>query len=617
MTKKLILLFSIVYIFLIGCEKKLPPHTLVRFNPEQPRHGNILTINYTPGINSPLAKADSVILQALLVPCNPTSREILEKGRMKEIPMQQRGIHWSATLNPDSSTGCIVMEFRSGDKFDNNNKQGWDVLIYNTNGQPVRGAYSALSQVYGDGIVSFLMDLKKFNLDTALQLYAKETSLYPDNWRARAVSLNLRYGQALKKNDKESINHLSSEIKTYINEHPTDIKILELAYTFFYRTDPVQAEKVLKRIKTLDPNHRYVISKKIKKIRNIRNLREQLKQLSALQEEIEGTDSYYTWANYMFEDLTALQKWDRIIKLGEDFIRKLDSAPPTYPSYSKAKMKKQKQSKLYLPLKTLAIAYHKLGKDAKAEQCYLRLNRLNLYPHQKVEFLEDYIQFLIDRKEWQKASETALNAIKTAHFSEKIENLFKIAYGNATGDEKGAEELLIKAKKESGIYRKQELARTMIADPKPAPNFTLTNLKGQEISLSDLRGKIVILDFWATWCSPCKASFPYLQKFWEQHKNNPEVVLFAINTKEQVRGHERKRRILTYLKKMDLTFPVLLDDTENSVMKLYEVGSIPTKFFIGPDGKIYFKEVGFHGPTMVEDMNIQIELIKEKLPAYF
>ncbi len=615
MVKLLIPLLISVFIFLLGCEKELPEYSQVQIIPEKPQQTKILTISYSPGKNSPLAKEDSVTLQALFVPRNPTSREILEKGRLVETPMQHRGRDWSAKLKPDSSTGCIVMVFRSGRKFDNNNGQGWDVLLFNSQGKPVKGAYSALSQVWGDGMVSFLMDLKKFNKDSALQYYSREIKLYPENWRARVVSTNLRYGLALKNNDQEEIGKISQDLDEYVAKHPHDIHILELAYVFFYRTNPKKAEKVLKQIAKLSPKHRYLISNKIKKINKIQNIEERLQRLSQLEKEVEGTDSYFNWADYMFKDLTALQRWESIIQLGQKVVQKLEENPPSYPSYSRKKREKQKQSKLYAPLRAMAIAYHKLGQDNKAEKCFQRLNQLSLYSHQRTAFLEEYIQFLIDRGEWEKASETALHAIRTANYSRKIEDLFRIAYQKKTGDKNSAEELLKKAKEESGIFRKQEFARTMLTPPPPAPNFTLNRLDGGKVTLADLRGKIVILDFWATWCAPCKASFPYLQKFWEDNRDNPNLVLFAVNTKEGVTGKKRVEKVKKYMQKYGFSFPVLLDDAENSVMKLFEVGSIPTKVFIGPDGKIYFKEVGFHGPTMVEDMNIQIELIKEQFPS--
>ncbi len=610
-------LVFLVFLLFLGCEKELPKHSHVEIKPSNPQPNQSFTVIYTPGVVSPLADSDSVTLQVLFIPRTPTGREILEKGVIKEIPMHRKGISWQAGIKSTEQSGCIELQFKSGDKLDNNRNKGWDILLYDANGKPVEGAYSALSQAYGDGIVSFLMGLKKFNADTAMVLFRKELELYPENLRARVVSIHLRYGKAVKENDKKGIRQLADELSAYIKAYPQDIKVLELAYTFFYRTDPQKAKKVLQKIEKLDAGHRYVLSNKMKSIRKIKDIKLRVKKLSSLELQAGKSDSYFTWSGYMLDNLSALQRWDAVIELANRVIKKLETNFPVYPSYSREKIQKSKQSKLYVPLKALAVAYHKTGQETKAEKSYDKLLKLHVYPHQRVALLEDYIQFLIDTRQWDKAADTALEAIKTANASEKIENLFKKAYLEKTKDAETAEQMIQKAKQASGAYRKKELAKTMITDPKPAPQFTLPTLDGKEISLAELRGKTVIVDFWATWCSPCKASFPFLQKFWEQHKDDPNLALFAVNTREQLKGEKRVNSITKFMQTNGYTFPVLLDDTESSVMKAFEVGGIPTKFFIGPDGKIYFKEIGFHGPGMVEDMNLQLELIREKMNSLF
>ena len=615
--KKRILLSGLLLILFAACQKELPEQSRVIVEPERPQWNKTVTISYTPGTQSPLAGSDSVWLQALFVPVNPTEREILEKGRMNEITMQKEDETWQARLNPDETVGCIVFRFKSGEKYDNHNGKGWDVLLYTGDGKPVKGAWSALSQATGEGVVSFLLDLKKFNADTALAFYQKETELYPDNWRARAVGINLRYRTALKANDKQAIERLGREMETFLTEHPDDLTVLEIAYIFYYRPRPDKAEAILERIASLNPKHRYVLGRKINKIKAIKNVRQRMQKLAALEKDVEGTDSYFSWSGYMLQDLAALKKWNEVIALGQKAVQSLESRPLPYPSYTEKKALKRKQSRLYAPLMALAEAYHATGKDDKAEECYQKISKLNMYPHQEVAYLEDYIQFLLDKKRYDQAAEAAIEAIKKANASEKIEALFRKAYTEKTGDARAAENIIAEAKKESGAYRKKELAKTMITNPRPAPAFSLKTLDGKTVSLADLRGKTVIVDFWATWCSPCKVSFPYLQKFWQQHQNDPKVALFAVDTKERIKGQKRIDAIKKFMGDNGYTFTVLLDDEENSVMKAFEVGGIPTKFFIGPDGKIYFKEIGFHGPSMTEDMNIQLELIEERLRSLF
>ena len=613
MKKNVLLVLSFLFLLIIGCQQEVPKKNIIKFQPEHPIQNKSLTISFTPGIKSPLAQADSITLQALFVPVNPTDREILEDGKMNEIPMQKNGITWEANIVPTQTTGCIVFQFEAQGKYENNNQKGWEILLYSQDGKPVEGAYSALSQATGEGMVSFLLNLRRLDADSAFALYEKEMSLHPDNWRAMAVSLNIRYRKAVKENNETEMAKTESELTEYIAAHPDDLKLWEFAYSFFYRPDPKKAEQVVEHIGKINPKHRYVLNKKLIEIRKIKNIKKRLNALLAMEKEVQNTSFYWSWARYILPDLSAQKKWDAIIEISKKMIATIKSDTFFYPSYTKKKTEQKRKSYFYTPLSAMATAYYKTGKNQKAQECFDRLSQIELYPHQEVAFAEAYLQFLVDTKQWDKATEIAINAIEKAKSNDKIIELFKTAYTKKGGDSKAAEQVILKAKKKSGAYREEEIAKTFITNAKAAPEFSLKDLDGKTVSLASLRGKTVIVDFWATWCSPCKASFPYLQKFWEEHQNNPKIALFAVNTSEQIKGEARVKAIKKFMTKNKYTFPVLLDDNNSSVKKAFEVGGIPTKFFIGPDGKIYFKEIGFHGPGMTDDMNIQIKLIKEKI----
>ena len=611
--KKIRLFLSFMFILLIGCQQNLPKQNEVKVQPERPVWNEAFTVSFTPGEKSSLAKADSITLQALFVPLNPTDREILENGKMNEIPMQQHGITWEAKIIPDSATGCIIFQFEAQDRYENNDQKGWETLVYSADGKPVKGAYSALSQATGEGMVSFLLNLRRLNADTALALYKKEMSLYPDNKRAKAASSNIRYRKAIKENNDAEAEQIGNELAGYIDEHPQDIKMLEFAYSFYYRPNPKKAEQIVDQIGKINPKHRYVLNKNIIKIRKIKNTKTRLKALLKMEKEVQNSNFYWSWARYILPDLSALKRWDTIIKISQKMLDSIHSDTFFYPTYTKKKVEQKRQSYFYVPLNAMTSAYYKLGQNNKAQECFDKLSQMKLYPHQEVAYAEDYLQFLVDTKQWDKAVEIGINAIEKAKSNDKIIELFKTAYIKKTGDSKAAEQMVVEAKKKSGTYREEEIAKTFIKNAKPAPKFSLKDLNGKTVSLASLKGKTVIVDFWATWCSPCKASFPYLQKFWEEHQKNPNVALFAVNTSEQKKGEARIKAIKKFMTEKKYSFPVLLDDNDSSVKKAFEVGGIPTKFFIGPDGKIHFMEIGFHGPGMVDDMNIMLELIKEKV----
>ena len=118
----------------------------------------------------------------------------------------------------------------------------------------------------------------------------------------------------------------------------------------------------------------------------------------------------------------------------------------------------------------------------------------------------------------------------------------------------------------------------------PAPDFELQNLDGQIVTLSDLRGKPVLINFWATWCGYCRYEMPYLQQVHEEWLNKG-LVLLTIDVGES------KAKVANFMQRYNLSLPVLLD-TRQVVAKKYNITGYPTTFFIGKDGIIQEKVVG-------------------------
>lgn len=111
-----------------------------------------------------------------------------------------------------------------------------------------------------------------------------------------------------------------------------------------------------------------------------------------------------------------------------------------------------------------------------------------------------------------------------------------------------------------------------------APNFSLERLGGGEIALNDLRGKGVVLNFWGTWCEPCKAEMPALQKKYETYKDQGLEVI-GVNISES------PITIEPFINQYGINFPILLD-RQTQITKLYRIGPIPTTFFISPEGRV-------------------------------
>ncbi len=119
----------------------------------------------------------------------------------------------------------------------------------------------------------------------------------------------------------------------------------------------------------------------------------------------------------------------------------------------------------------------------------------------------------------------------------------------------------------------------------PAPAFTLSRLKDGEARLKDYKGKVVLLNFWATWCAPCREEMPAMQRLWERYRAQGFVII-AIAAD---RGS--RKPVVSFVDKLALSYPVLLDP-EGDVRNRYEVVGLPMSYLIGRDGKISGRLIG-------------------------
>lgn len=124
-------------------------------------------------------------------------------------------------------------------------------------------------------------------------------------------------------------------------------------------------------------------------------------------------------------------------------------------------------------------------------------------------------------------------------------------------------------------FDKQEVV--VLQTGQPAPDFTLNTVDGNTVKLSDYKGKVVMVNFWASWCEPCRQEMPDIEKAYVTYKDQGFVVL-GVNI------NEKNVPIQGFVNQYGLTFPILMDHDSKVAVDLYRVKPIPTSFFVDRDG---------------------------------
>jgi peroxiredoxin len=146
------------------------------------------------------------------------------------------------------------------------------------------------------------------------------------------------------------------------------------------------------------------------------------------------------------------------------------------------------------------------------------------------------------------------------------------------------------------------------AEPSTAPDFTLMTLEGRPARLREFRGKLVLLNFWATWCAPCLHEMPSMERLYQTFKQT-DFVLLAVSMDHQGEGVARP-----FVDNLKLTFPILLDST-SEVGRQYSVRGLPTTYLIDPDGLLIGAVIGARDWYRTEAKALIAGLLRQTPPT--
>jgi len=624
-----VLLISVL--FLTVCMKKQPPAKF-SYLPERPIPGDTITVRFDPA-GTGLANAESVEVVAY----------IYAKGQPKaeSLTLQKIENHWTGTLETKREARGIVFKYLSGRTVESNQRKGYVILLNHQNGTPVAGAQAGLAEALGGWGTNYA-DLERDPV-RALELFDKDFAAHPEAKREFLASY-LGLITRLKKEEGEAIAR--QELEALAKSPDLTVKDLNTLYSWSVRfKNGENASKYAALIKERDPEGEFVQAERFQGLTKTEDVQKRTELVQKFKKDFPKSvlipqlhyfmlsgfikkgeyqkakaylDQYGNDANWTSYSVLAVDmiKNNKELELAEamaakavDMVRR-ELSTPTIKKPSTLTDKEWKASidrSLGYVLSAQGAVLLKLGKNGEALKTLQESARLTRGGDPETN--ERYAEALVKAGDPAKAMSEIERFIAAGLGTDPMKEWLKEAYKKSKGSEEGLAEYMAKLDQAAedrtgGALKKQRLDL-------PAPDFTLQDLDGKDVSLAGLKGKIVIIDFWATWCGPCLNSFPGMKRAVEKYAQDAEVRFLFINAWERMENKAKKKNAADFIARNKYPFHVLLD-LDNKVIEAFKVKSIPTKFIIDKNGKIRFQSIGFDGSLdkLVEELRAMIESVR-------
>jgi thiol-disulfide isomerase/thioredoxin len=244
----------------------------------------------------------------------------------------------------------------------------------------------------------------------------------------------------------------------------------------------------------------------------------------------------------------------------------------------------------------------------------------NFYQYKKASLNDDQAYLLNKTKQYARLRALLEKAVYQNQSSPEMLALLKADY-QRRGKPVAQYEAYVTSLKnpDLAVRNSEDIRKAMIN--KEMPDWSMTDLNGKAVKFADLHGKTIVMDFWATWCVPCKASFPGMKLAVDHYKADPNVVFYFVDTEE--RGDKYKQEVAKYIKDNHYPFNILFDNHAKGasvndevfarICKAFTISGIPMKLIIDPKGKLRFLTDGYKGsPTALSDEIIEMVELTRK-----
>lgn len=625
MKVKFLIIFLLTVVILSSCTKEEFP-TKFSFQPEKPKPGNELTIKYKPD-DKDLQQAQNIDMIVYQY-----SKDLNETSIFK---MERKGDGWIGKFNISDTALGLVIKFENDETVDNNSKIGYVINLYDNNGEELPGTNAGLASLYlkWGGAIDFEVDKKLLKLTLEKEFFKNPNikfdfleSYFNSLPKSIADSIiqieldSLAEKETLSQSELELLANWNGKLENFVAsekykglllaQFPKSIIAQQNDFLRFRATQDINKKMdLLNEFYNKFPESNYLGSMLNNIVNDHLKDNNYSKALSLLEKFPNAVNSnmYNSIAWDMFEKKFDLEKAAEICQEGIKFANvKIENGTTKKPVYLNQKQWTgiQKRSLAYIK-DTYANIQNELGEKEKALENFAEA--VNLTNENEAEINQNYITALIDLAKYEEAKTHLEKFISSGKNTENMTSLLKDVYKNLGLSDSSANISLNKFEETTKAKLTEKIKKEIIN--KPAPLFTLTDLDGNPVNLSDYKGKTIILDFWATWCGPCLQSFPGMQKAVEKYADNPDIKFIFINTWENT--EDKKKNAVDFITKNKYSFHVLLDEN-NEVIEKYEVRGIPTKFIIDKNQNIRFISVGFSGKEseLIAELDAMISLLK-------
>jgi thiol-disulfide isomerase/thioredoxin len=638
MNQKLTLVATFLLVSFFSCAQE---YKNLVFSPSKPKPGDVIRFEYS---TAGTELGDAIAFEAVAY---------IYDGQLRaqETKLIASGDKWKGEISTNDSTKAVFIIFKKDKLTDNNREQGYSLMLYNKKGEPVKGAYAAIAEI-NNGVGSFIMRLKT---DPAkdLELFDKEFSRHSDLKSKMLVSYTGLQVRIDKATAKEKMEPLISEVNSWKKKTEADYQTI--MWTYQRLDDKEKADIIKAAIIKNFPNGAQVKSDKVTAFHNERDLTKREALMNAyIREYPVSTDADKKTVGDLYSSMASAaaikMDWDMLKKYeavatnketligaynhialalagegldGEakdltrakelsgkslQYLKESMTNPDAKPSfYTESEHKRNLQNAYTMFSDTYAMILWKSGEKEEAfkyqEEAVKNMGGSNTAVNER------FIIYKSKLKGLAAVKNDIEGYIKEGKSSPKLKEILKESYIKEGNSDAGFDTYVEGLIKEYRAKLREDLMKKMISEA--APKFALKDLSGNMISLDDLKGKVVVVDFWATWCGPCKASFPGMQQALNKYKNDPDVKFVFIDTWESKKSEEMQKKAGEFITKNKYDFQVLLD-TEDKMVTNYAVESIPTKFVIDPQSKIRFKSIGFDGSSdkLVDEISIMVDVLK-------